>query len=58
MVIIKTSAVDVSIQAVSPAEILSTLMNCGSVGAGDVLLAAGAAAAAEDARAAAATADS
>src|SRR5450759_26798 len=34
MVIINTSAVEVSIQAVSPELILSTPMSCGSVGAG------------------------
>src|SRR5882757_9380027 len=47
MVIIRTNAVDVSIQAVSPELILSVPISCGSVGA------AGAAAASADAGAAA-----
>lgn len=49
MVIINTRAVDVSIQAVSPALILSRATSCGSVGAGGaVVAAAGAAAAGTD----------
>ena len=46
MVIISTSAVEVSIQAVSPALILSVPTSTGSVGAGGVLEASAAGAAA------------